>query len=75
MTEAEVAEMVRGAQSAGIDFPDDDTPEAYDPLYAVTRRVEGDVIVRWSEMTDAEREQAWRHYERAFGTPAEKESK
>lgn len=73
MNEADIAEEARGAQSAGIDFPDDDTPEAYDPLYAVTRGVEGDVIVRWSELTDAEREQAWRDYERA--TAADKESK
>lgn len=50
-------------------------PEIDDPLYAVTRSVEGDVIVRWSELTDAEREQAWRDYEKAFGTAAEKEAK
>lgn len=73
MTETEIAEMARGAQSAGIDFADDDTPEAYDPLYAVTRGVEGDVIVCWSDLTDAEREKAWRDYERAFG--ADKEAK
>ncbi|OSJ32546.1 hypothetical protein BSZ19_18515 [Bradyrhizobium japonicum] len=40
------------------------------PLYAVTRGAEGDVIVRWSELTEAEREKAWRDYEKAFGTPA-----
>ncbi|SDG60168.1 hypothetical protein SAMN05216338_1001870 [Bradyrhizobium sp. Rc2d] len=50
-------------------------PETDDPLHAVTRSVEGDVIVRWSELTDAEREQAWRDYEKAFGTAAEKEAK
>lgn len=50
-------------------------PETDDPLYAVTRGVEGDVIVRWSELTDAEREQARRDYEKAFGTAAEKEAK
>ena len=66
MTEAEIAEMARGAQSTG-----------FDPLYAVTRGVEGDIIVRWSELTDVdhERERAWRDYERAFGTVVEKEAK
>lgn len=49
--------------------------ETDDPLYAVTRGIEGDVIVRLSEMTDAEREQGWRDYERAFGTAAEKVEK
>lgn len=43
------------------------------PPYWVTRGVQGDVIVSWSEMTDAEREKAWRDYEKAFG--AEKDSK
>ena len=46
-----------------------------DPIYVVTRGVDGDVILHWSEMTDAEREKAWRDYERAFCTPAEKEAK
>lgn len=56
MTEAEIAEMARGAQST-----------EFDPPYCVTRGREGDVIVLWSQMTDAEREQAWRDYEKAFG--------
>ena len=50
-------------------------PETDDPLYATMRGIEGDVIVRWSELTDAEREQAWRDYERAFGTAADRETK
>jgi hypothetical protein len=58
------AEVARGALSTD-----------FDPLYCVTRGVEGDVIVNWSQMTDAEREKAWRDYERAFGTAAEKEPK
>lgn len=65
MTEAEIAEMARGTLSTDFD----------DPLYAVVRGFEGDVIVHWSQMTDAEREQAWRDYERAFGTAADKETK
>ncbi|MHC2844826.1 hypothetical protein [Bradyrhizobium diazoefficiens] len=48
-------------------------PEIYDPLYAVTRCREDDVIVRWSELTDEEREKAWRDYEKAFA--ADKETK
>lgn len=51
----------------------DHAPDTTDPLYCVARGREGDVIVRWSEMTDAEREKAWRDYERAFG--ADKEPK
>lgn len=51
-------------------------PELYDPLYFVTRGPQdGDVIVRWSEMTPEEQERAWRDYEKAFGTAAEKEAK
>jgi len=56
MTTDEEAEVARGALSTD-----------FDPLYGVTRGAEGDVIVRWSEMTDEEREKAWRDYERAFG--------
>jgi hypothetical protein len=38
-----------------------------DPLYAVTRGTQGDVFVRWSELTPEEQERAWRDYEKAFG--------
>jgi hypothetical protein len=51
------------------------TPD-YDPRYGVRRDPkEGCVIVRWSEMTDDERERAWRDYEKAFGAGDKKESK
>lgn len=46
-----------------------------DPLYATTRGTGGDVIVRWTELTDAERERAWRDYEKALGAYADKEPK
>lgn len=48
-------------------------PEIHDPLYAVTRGRDGDVIVRWSEMTPEEQERARRDYEKAVG--ADKETK
>lgn len=68
MTEAQIAELARGAQSAGFDFAAADGPETDDPLYCVCRGAQGDVIIHWSKMTDEERERAWREYERAFGT-------
>lgn len=47
----------------------------HDPLFGVTRGKEGCVIVRWSQMTPAEQERAWRDYEKAFGTAEERDSK
>ena len=46
----------------------------HDPLFGVTRGAQGDVIVRWSQMTPAEQERAWRDYERAFGTHEERKN-
>ncbi len=43
----------------------------HNPLYGVTRGTQGCVLVRWSEMTDEERERAWRDYEKAFGKQSE----
>ncbi|SFV18316.1 hypothetical protein SAMN05192541_13433 [Bradyrhizobium arachidis] len=40
--------------------------DADDPPYCVTRGVEGDVIVRWSELTDAEQAAAWDFHLKTF---------
>ena len=49
------------------------TVENDNPLYGVTRGPkEGCGLVRWSEMTEAERERAWRDYERAFGASVDR---
>jgi hypothetical protein len=47
----------------------------HDPLFGVTRGVRGCVLVRWSELTPAEQEKAWRDYEKAFGADERKDSK
>ncbi|MHC2576581.1 hypothetical protein ACVI1J_001707 [Bradyrhizobium diazoefficiens] len=51
-----------------------DPTDTYDPLYAVARGAQGDVIVRWSELTDAEQQAAWDFHIKTFGA-ADKESK
>lgn len=43
-------------------------------LVRMTEHGPKDVIVKWSQMTDAERAEAWREHEKAFGVCERRES-
>lgn len=54
------------------------TKQDDDPMFGLVRMTEHgahDVIVKWSEMTDEERAQAWSEYEKAYGPGARTESR